>query len=362
MQYKRIDWIDSLKGILILFVVIGHALGCASHMAQSLKGSNIEHLCDAIYVFHMPGFFFVAGMVWKSQDNFMSFAAKKFMRLMVPYFVFGVLSSIVYLMALGEFKATISEVTNDAYYKPDLLDSIWDVVYALIHAGGAPNGFMFRMNSVLWFLPCLFAVELAYFWIDRLVRTIPYRLVCGIALWAIASFTARFSDWILPYGLMRLPSCLGFMILGSCLANQLKQKAINLRFVAKGICSILFFVAFYVVFPNPWVARVNVLWFFAFKVAAIAGIGMCVFISRIVDCKIFRIIGLASMTIMLLHKFPLMFLQLKVKLLASMFSMGVMPFGFALACVCIGAIMLCLLAHQLISRFAPWAIGQRRTI
>lgn len=357
----RVDWIDSFKGILITLVVVGHALGCASHLAVDINRVSVERVCDAIYVFHMPAFFFVAGLVWHMQKSFKEFLIKKFMRLMVPYFVFGILSSLIYIVALGEFRTTITNVASDEYYNGELLNSIWDVIYALLHAGGAPNGFMFRMNSVLWFLPCMFVVELTYYWIARFVPTIGSRFCIGVILWCIACFTARFSDWLLPYGVMRLPSCLGFMIFGSCLSTALKRN-MNVRKMAWATFTLaLLFSGFYAVFPNPWVARIDYRWFILFKIAAMIGIGLSMFVSRFLDCRLLRELGLASMTIMLIHKFPLMFLQLKIKSLASMFAKGIVSFTVALVCVCSGTIVLCWVAHRFISAHASCLIGQRRT-
>lgn len=55
----RVRWVDSLKGILILLVVIGHfLLKVEDHYA-------IETICRLIYVFHMPLFVFVSGLLAK---------------------------------------------------------------------------------------------------------------------------------------------------------------------------------------------------------------------------------------------------------------------------------------------------------
>lgn len=55
----RVRWVDSLKGILILLVVVGHfLLKVEGHYA-------IETVYRLIYAFHMPLFVFVSGLLAK---------------------------------------------------------------------------------------------------------------------------------------------------------------------------------------------------------------------------------------------------------------------------------------------------------
>lgn len=56
MGTQRLVWADSLKGILILLVVLGHAI-------QGVYTDNVEtdRLWNVIYSFHMPAFFAISG-------------------------------------------------------------------------------------------------------------------------------------------------------------------------------------------------------------------------------------------------------------------------------------------------------------
>ena len=53
---KRLVWADSLKGVLIVLVVLGHAI-------QNTIGSQCQtnHLWNIIYSFHMPAFMAISG-------------------------------------------------------------------------------------------------------------------------------------------------------------------------------------------------------------------------------------------------------------------------------------------------------------
>ena len=66
MGVKRLLWLDSLKGWLILLVVLGHAIQYA------LMGScEDNHLWNIIYSFHMPAFMAVSGYVAFRPGNIM---------------------------------------------------------------------------------------------------------------------------------------------------------------------------------------------------------------------------------------------------------------------------------------------------
>lgn len=58
MTRKRLIWADSLKGWLIVLVVLGHAI-------QYTLGNQCEtnHLWNIIYSFHMAAFMAVSGFV-----------------------------------------------------------------------------------------------------------------------------------------------------------------------------------------------------------------------------------------------------------------------------------------------------------
>lgn len=59
---KRLIWIDSLKGWLMILVVLGHAI-------QSSLGDTCfqNHLWNLIYSFHMPAFMAISG--WFAFSN-----------------------------------------------------------------------------------------------------------------------------------------------------------------------------------------------------------------------------------------------------------------------------------------------------
>lgn len=70
-RYQREEWIDIIKGILIICVVLGH--------------SNINY-SDILFWFHMPLFFIINGYLWKNKDIKLSvFIRDKMKRLLIPW-------------------------------------------------------------------------------------------------------------------------------------------------------------------------------------------------------------------------------------------------------------------------------------
>lgn len=56
MNKQRIIWADSLKGMLIILVVLGHAIQCVL-----LEDCEKNHLWNLIYYFYMPAFMAISG-------------------------------------------------------------------------------------------------------------------------------------------------------------------------------------------------------------------------------------------------------------------------------------------------------------
>lgn len=75
---RRLAYIDIAKGIGILMVVLGH-------IRTSL------YLHDAIYLFHMPLFFLLSGMVFKENEEWLTCMKKKVKYLLLPYLFFMVM-------------------------------------------------------------------------------------------------------------------------------------------------------------------------------------------------------------------------------------------------------------------------------
>ncbi len=60
-KIQREDWIDVLKGLAIILVVLGHVLDGATGQSLFADDGWMVKLHEAIYIFHMPLFFLLSG-------------------------------------------------------------------------------------------------------------------------------------------------------------------------------------------------------------------------------------------------------------------------------------------------------------
>lgn len=88
---RRNITIDVLKGLLILFVVLGHCLQYGYGIDYYSRGSYYDdYLFRAIYCFHMPLFMFISGyLFYYSNKKALSYVLKsKVLTIGIPFFVY----------------------------------------------------------------------------------------------------------------------------------------------------------------------------------------------------------------------------------------------------------------------------------
>lgn len=106
MAVQRDLTFDVMKGLGILLVLLGHTWGIP------------EHLHQAIFSFHMPMFFIVAGYFSKSYnqiDDKLNTIKKYFRRLVVPFlftFLLFILFFILLSIAKNDWDIAIRSVYN----------------------------------------------------------------------------------------------------------------------------------------------------------------------------------------------------------------------------------------------------------
>lgn len=108
---KRLQYIDALKGVAILLVVLGHSL-------QNFD-PDLEWLPSrAIYAFHMPLFMFVSGFVsWKVYK--WASVKKRAVQLLIPFFFSIVLAWFVNYWGFWSADGFLS-YTSKVIIQPDL--------------------------------------------------------------------------------------------------------------------------------------------------------------------------------------------------------------------------------------------------
>ena len=180
---ERKQNVDIAKGIAILFVIIGH---CYS-------GDNISNgIFKIIYSFHMPLFFIISGILYSEKEKWGgSFSlSKKLHSFILPYFVFELLYSICISFSGGFVNLTKYLITTLTLYGV----------------------------GATWFLPCLFFVELLFYFMKKQKQV---RLLTVIICFILGLFLPFDGYWIV---IGRCFIGIGFYAFGFYTKNYLLKK------------------------------------------------------------------------------------------------------------------------------------------
>lgn len=124
MKTSRLSWLDIMKGIGIILVVVGHI-------------SSNKIIFNWLYSFHMPLFFFAAGWVYKKKQ-FLIDIKRRIQTIVIPYFSFGLVVLIYWQLIERKFR-----YSNMSFTK------------ALLGLLSGEYNYL-DFNVHLWFLPCFF--------------------------------------------------------------------------------------------------------------------------------------------------------------------------------------------------------------
>lgn len=219
-SHKRYDFMDVAKGIGILFVVFAHV----NSTPAPLK---------VIYSFHMPLFFIMAGMLF-NRSNYQSFGAflkRKVQTLICPYILFYLISIL--------FDVVMDFIRNAQGI--DLSDIGTQFLQMFINQGSGH----IVINAPLWFIPCLFVVEIAYYFISKLSKPmiIVISTLMTTAGWFIMSDIINFDNSVIPWSLDSALFSIGFFALGNLSFNYICTAAEKIGTVrAKAIIYIIIFL------------------------------------------------------------------------------------------------------------------------
>ena len=146
MNYKRIDWVDVAKGIVMILVIVVHA---EEHfMPGTLVSTKIP-----IYTFHMPLFFFMSGYLFSMKNSFKEFLKNKCRRILIPYVCLGVLLALFNAFWSGR------NPFGDPWFQPGVFfGSLWGLLAQ-------------KRLWTLWFIACLFWLNILFYTIVRLTKS-----------------------------------------------------------------------------------------------------------------------------------------------------------------------------------------------
>ena len=125
-----------------------------------------------VYSFHIPVFFFLSGTVFKKEKytSLFSLVKRRFFTLLIPYLIYSVLTWGFWVL--------------DSYTKGNALTGCYKPLVETFIARGSA-GYMIH-NPALWFVTCLFVVEVLYYFICKLPDAV------NIAVCALCAVCAYF--------------------------------------------------------------------------------------------------------------------------------------------------------------------------
>jgi len=211
---NRINWIDSLRGIGIILVLIGH---------------TDTPFLKIIYGFHMPLFFLLSGYLYSANETWKMKFFKGIKRYIIPYFVLCFLNLIIQM--LFQF-LSISKGSSLKKY-------IFGIIYSRGMVVWMPN------CSPLWFLTCIFVATNIFYIVNKLKSKIN-QCLCVIGYVCIALFLFSIEPY-LPFNLGKLPWNIStaflsvvFLWIGSILRKINIKEITNKMIIIYGILSFAF--------------------------------------------------------------------------------------------------------------------------
>lgn len=214
---KRVEWVDTAKGICILLVVLHHC-------AQILQASY--PLQRDFLTFRMPLYFILSGLFFK-QYGFKTFVLKKTNKLLIPYVFFYVLTGVLIPVALFRFWGH-----SIAFYDGYGLEAVFSIFSERIIC-----------NPSIWFLFCLFEVNLLFY----LLYYISHRFERHNLVLGILSLVVGLCGLFMAYKRIKLPyyidtSCtaIPFFFFGYYLRNH--TSILTTENNSKSVCFSIVFI------------------------------------------------------------------------------------------------------------------------
>lgn len=181
---ERIKWIDTAKFLGIFAIYLGH-------FAES---AGLAY--NFVFAYHVPLFFFLSGCTsnYDSETGFKKYICKKTKKIMVPFWMFSLLSIVLHII-----------INNDN------MQSTIGMFFTVIK-GNIRNTFF---AASLWFLSCLFVMEILF----KLLRYIKYKsviVIVGLIFLWISERVITPSPIQTPHWIYNIDSALYYIIFYIC--------------------------------------------------------------------------------------------------------------------------------------------------
>lgn len=329
----------------ILFIVWGHVLRSGQFRMY-------------LYTFNVTLFFFLLGYTFKCDESLKEFFKKRFLRTMIPYYIWSVVSILIFLL-MGKYVSF--DVSNASM-------SLWKNLIGMLYANS--RTIYMRWNLPLWFIPCM-NLTLVLVWLLERVRQdtvktnrVKCRAVfCLILILVGLVIQKKLTDIKFPFQFESAVLMAAFVELGLIFKECKIVERVNKDDLYILVCALLLGTGLFFSKING-VAEVRSSNYgkypILFVITACAMTGFVVLISyKIGGNFILEKLGQSSLPILLMHKFPILFFQSvlpKTKfLLEKPDTIDGFLCSFVVTCVSIG---ICYMGKNIIRSVMPIIIGE----
>ena len=317
---ERLRWLDVVKGIGIILVVVGHIY------------SN-RTVFNWLYSFHMPLFFIAAGLVYRKKPILVDIR-RRIQSIVVPYFSLGGLLLIYWQLLERKFRDSDKSFANS---------------FMGLFSGQYDN---LDFNVHLWFLPCFFVTVVLYNILVNVGGKLATYIV--VAMMSLSSILLSISG--LPWGIDRAFYYIGFYAVGALGAENTKYVDI----VNKKICRALIAVLLLAVnFTLSYYNQINGIMSWVTALIGVAGIVMLS--CTINESKLLQYFGRISLIVLCIHG-PVYRILVKLIAVSIRTSTDSVRENFLLAMFVVAITMaISSVAYEIAVRVAPWIVGKKKS-
>lgn len=317
---ERILWLDVLKALGIIFVVIGHIY-------------LNDTVLNWIYSFHMPLFFFAGGWVYRKKGIKADLTGRA-KKIIIPYFSFGFII-LIYWYFIERAYRDISQTFGEAAL--GLLSGEYELL---------------DFHSHLWFLPCFFVLTVFYNILVNIggVKT----AYIASAVMAVIHIFVPLPD--LPWGIDRVFRYMVYYAVGHLLSEIKADEFIARRHIAVKLTGAVILIC-----GNFALAYYDITGGAAWFVTAFVGIAGLSVISILLErIKTLQYIGRISLVILCIHGPIYRVLCKLASIMLNISTEEVRASFIPMLSVTIATIALCALAYEILKRIAPWIMGEKK--
>lgn len=325
----------------------------------------------------MPLFFFISGFLFnfgKYADSATDFVRVKFRSLIVPYFLFALLTCLFYCLLDTAYQPV---VTNIEFCEPNTFYRIYSIFYAL--------GPLISYNPPLWFLPCLFVTELLFYGFAKRYYTEPRKLTFWlIAIGIIGYIYAMYTPFRLPWNADVALTAVVFYGAGDLFKRFVESeisfgvhsklrsdsKFIKFFFRYNSIFTVVLiflnflYIIYLLKFPKTDIMYMNILQygsFFSYYLLAFLGTFAYVFsFKKIGSSKILEYYGRNSIIVLAFH-FPLKDILTKIAVLTFGLNIEHLYYNASFAFILtVLNLLLMVPIIFIINNYLPFLLGKKR--